>query len=1632
MEGWGSVPGMIQDPELEEGEACYHKDDTSIDPDVALSYLDDKVQSILGHFQKDFEGEFSAENLGAKFGGYGSFLPTYQRSPSVWSQPKSPLRVQKPSTPRSPNYLPTEGIPHHSGVLPNAAFSHRSGANAPPAVHPLQNLKAPSGDGSIRQDALLSDQVAESCPIKPGFPSSKSDNQTDQRKLKVRIKVGSDRTTQKNVAIYSGLGLISPSSSAGNSPEESGGIPCESHEIPDESPTRILQLMTSFPVSGVLLSPLHEDLLNLVRERKSSVDSEPAAALKGMHNHSAVFVDDTNPRLGDGDVLRGKKTKSVEKRAKFEKSKTESGMDIKEDKKNSGTETLECGLQSSNDLNCTPLSDSVCGAGEPLKGVVRAHETIREFEKDVQVRKREGNKYRVKGRVGSTDVVKADSFESISGQSGGKYDYREPKNRSAEKVGKHRVRSSQKDGSVDHGDGARSRGKKTPASFKAYSDNSEDETVSKGAMGPLSLKYCLKSTSGEQDELRMSPSVNKLSLQGKKKSKGSKSSVKLDSNLAEESLRSGVSSATKNKLTTKKDSRKVHSSHKDVVDTRSEHLDILKQSLERPSDDRSKNSNLATVKEKHASANKSKDRATSKKLNNQVNSRTNLKEAPANALPPAKGLISETEQTTVAPVLIQEHWVACDRCQKWRLLPIGTVPQHLPDKWVCSMLNWLPGLNRCDVSEDETTKALYALYQVPFPENQSNLQTHADKITNGVASGGGHCFSQNNQNFDSDQIVDEGKKKNKFKETPHTDGISDPIPSSNFNKNFQLQPVKNRSLKDVNQPQAAPNLINKSNMQYRNKSSVVLAESLNKRKAEHLVGDDANPRKKSKEESDQHANVKKIKPEGAMDLADFQTSGGDLGRFGHGSYSGLPNKVALKEKKKQRVPDSRSGGGENLQISGKKHKDYARELPDNGSLDMNTCNKRKISSKKRKLKDSQGSQGNLPTLLSNGSGLQNSKVSVKEESSNSGFHREKKPRVSQIDGKEFNNSKDNNTPKSKSTANRILLSGNTENPIDRSIEKEWQVRKYRAKLPLQLTMDDIESLRKDLGSEPLSMAATSSSSKISDSRKTRGNCKEVKGSPEESVSSSPMRMSHLNKVLPARMETTEKVDSMLNDFPQMGSPRKSMDRNGNSESNCLGTARKGKTTSGCLPESFEHPVLDFRDSDARDKFSGKSRSGTNRSSEYGNVTFVGNDGDILEQHILGPTSMRVSERSHSKERMDKNHSNIVLPQQISKRGSSLLPMDKDRTSSVNFERVAERFSTPQINQEVLDPNKNLKEEAVIDHNCRGDKQDTLPPSKSVPGSLKGSCTDLRPFDTSVVGDFSKVSEEPASSRHQHGTNNFNGHAHNVADEAVTRNISAVSLPNKNSSGLTATNVLKEAENLRDYADRLKDSGFPFESNDAYFEAALKFLHSASLLELCNSETSKHGEMNQMQMYSSTAKLCETCAHEYEKRQEMAAAALAYKCMEVAYMRVVYCKNSSTNRFLHDLQASLPSALQGESPSSSASDLDNLNNLIVDKAVLSKGNGSQAGNHVIVPRNRPNLVRLLDFTKDVNSAMEASRKSQNAFAAANVIPEDAQNKEGIASVKRVIDFSFQNVEELVRLVRLAFKAVNRQGFNGNRE
>ncbi|KAK4766934.1 hypothetical protein SAY86_014685 [Trapa natans] len=243
----------------------------------------------------------------------------------------------------------------------------------------------------------------------------------------------------------------------------------------------------------------------------------------------------------------------------------------------------------------------------------------------------------------------------------------------------------------------------------------------------------------------------------------------------------------------------------------------------------------------------------------------------------------------------------------------------------------------------------------------------------------------------------------------------------------------------------------------------------------------------------------------------------------------------------------------------------------------------------------------------------------------------------------------------------------------------------------------------------------------------------------------------------------------------------------------------------------------------------------------------------------------------------------------------------------------------------------------------------------------------------------------------------------------------------------AANAIKEAKDLKHMADRVKESGSNLEGTGLYFEAALKFLHGAFLLESSFSTSSKYSEMIQsVQTYSSTAKLFEYCAHEYEKSKDMASAALAYKCMEVAFMKVVYSVQNGVNRDRQELRASLKLIPPGESPSSSASDVDQVHNIAaVDaKSSLPKDETRTrvVGNHIITARNRPNLERLLNFTQDVNNAMEASRRTMAAFSAASSKCGDAQWEEVLSSVKRAIDFHFQDIEGLLQLVRIATQAI----------
>nr|XP_016432696.1 PREDICTED: uncharacterized protein LOC107759322 isoform X2 [Nicotiana tabacum] len=294
-----------------------------------------------------------------------------------------------------------------------------------------------------------------------------------------------------------------------------------------------------------------------------------------------------------------------------------------------------------------------------------------------------------------------------------------------------------------------------------------------------------------------------------------------------------------------------------------------------------------------------------------------------------------------------------------------------------------------------------------------------------------------------------------------------------------------------------------------------------------------------------------------------------------------------------------------------------------------------------------------------------------------------------------------------------------------------------------------------------------------------------------------------------------------------------------------------------------------------------------------------------------------------------------------------------------------------------------------------DQNETVVFKEPVPGSERENGANLVIVDA-FERERSNNSRQGKKAKSHHGKLP-NSTAHKVRDVDVPSPV------RKDSSSQAATNAIKEATNLKHLADRLKNSGSS-ESTGIYFQAALKFLHGASLLEL---DSTKHGELNQSRrIYSSTAKLCQFCAYEYEKMKDMAAAALAYKCMEVAYMRVIYSSQSDANRYRNELQT----ALQILPP---------------DKAALAKVVGSPqvAGTHVVSARNGSSFMRLINLAQEVNFAMEASRKSRGAYAAVNPGPGDSQCKEGALSVKRALDYNFQDVDGLLRLVRVAMEAIS---------
>lgn len=192
-------------------------------------------------------------------------------------------------------------------------------------------------------------------------------------------------------------------------------------------------------------------------------------------------------------------------------------------------------------------------------------------------------------------------------------------------------------------------------------------------------------------------------------------------------------------------------------------------------------------------------------------------------------------------------------------------------------------------------------------------------------------------------------------------------------------------------------------------------------------------------------------------------------------------------------------GQDKLVGSGKKQGYHTQVLSNGGSLDQK-CHSKKVSSfKKRKLEDWQKAEKLHMSLQDD---KQNGEVST------SGSRKEKKFKVIHPEAKSFTES--GYKIKRRGEMNQVCLSGSKNHAAVGaevgSVDKVYPQRRHTEKVASHKVLDDVDTLGRDLGSGLLSLTATSSSSKVSGSHKCRTNYADVKCSPVESVTSSPLRI----------------------------------------------------------------------------------------------------------------------------------------------------------------------------------------------------------------------------------------------------------------------------------------------------------------------------------------------------------------------------------------------------------------------------------------------------------------------------------------------------------------------------------------------
>uniref|UniRef100_A0A0E0HDJ4 CW-type domain-containing protein n=1 Tax=Oryza nivara TaxID=4536 RepID=A0A0E0HDJ4_ORYNI len=651
--------------------------DELVDPDQ-LTYIDEKLQNILGHFQKEFEGGVSAENLGSQYGGYGSFLPTYQRSPPALSQSGSPAVLPNHgSASRSP-YIPLESVQKNHFV--KQAIDGRRKNNY------CQRT-------SSENDSNHSQQLLNSGP--------------EQKTAKIRIKVNNKCLERNNAAIYSGLGLdISPSSSIDDSPQRSIEAP-ESKLFPDESADTIFQIMTCHSVpGGLLLSPLAENVLELRQKSTAVTKKHEAPVYDNDKEELQRNCCHTSSAAPDNNYQLVKKIKLDEQRdhlPEFENSKY----------RHKNATIMKKGAKP----ELKDISDDMDSIRAPRCAKTEKHAVgeSADFIADTSGRLKEAKNGQFKGKGSTQSSLSIIDVKAANSANDDKH----PKGKAKLKVTL--VRNAKMESSLDDG-----------FSHKTKSDKCNDQPVTTSSQLQIdpAKKTSLKRDRGKVVCAKDEPSQYK--------SKESRSLVDAESmgttteNVAgnsSELLKGKKVSALQASLFGKKLKIKTHkkpnydTTRKPNGENEGYVLDHRNGSTYLHTEDKS----LKTEKESATSGLTDKDFSGG---GNDGDHKISPIVVDKSASMPSRCKNETTEASMAVPASEPvDQWVCCDKCETWRLLPYGMNSDTLPKKWRCSMQSWLPGMNNCKLSEGETTNAIRALYVVPIPENNISLDSRCDTAT---------------------------------------------------------------------------------------------------------------------------------------------------------------------------------------------------------------------------------------------------------------------------------------------------------------------------------------------------------------------------------------------------------------------------------------------------------------------------------------------------------------------------------------------------------------------------------------------------------------------------------------------------------------------------------------------------------------------------------------------------------------------------------------------------------------------------------------------------------------------------------------------------------------------------------------